>query len=138
MAKQSKGMPAAPESAPVAPPAPKEGGRASVALLIVLASICAVLALSGCAANSPLGKFTLDDAQQASSLAKAHNDPAAQKCYDAIAAAIAAMPIAPAIPGLLYVNQMARDAQYDVAGLVIACQGVLPIKAIPVMSISFP
>lgn len=97
-----------------------------------------ILALGGCAANSPLGKFTVDDAQAASGLAKSHNDVAAQKCYDAIASAVKTMPEAPMIPGLLYVNQVARDAQYDIAGLITVCQGVLPIKAIPVMTISLP
>ncbi len=90
------------------------------------------IALSGCAlpiasSNTPLGKFTLQDAQGASALAKQNGDTAGQKCYDYIASAVEAAGAVPFTPGLLYLNEIRRTAANSTAGLATACAGVLPI-----------
>lgn len=123
----------APAPAPTEPAKNAQGGWTRLLNLCMLALAAIVVALLfGCAgpivnSNTPLGKFTLQDAQGASALAKQRGDVAGQKCYDYIAESLAAAAAVPFTPGLLYLNELRRTAAEATNGLAAACGGVLPI-----------
>lgn len=90
--------------------------------------------LSGCAAfgpSSPIGALTLSDAESASALAKANNDVAGEKCYDAVAAQIKANGAASGAVGILYLNEVKRTSASIQSNLAASCGGVLPITVAP-------
>lgn len=97
---------------------------------LILASILA-LSLAACSQSSGIGKFTYDDAVAADNLAKAAGDTVASTCYEQIEKDIPAT-AAPKNPGLLYLNQEARQTKQSLGPLITACNGVLPLKVVPV------
>lgn len=103
------------------------------ALLLAL-----MIALTGCAGlvtpTTPLGKFTLDDATNASKLAKADGSPAAllrAKCYDYIAAQVNANANSQFVPGFLTLNELKFNAVSSATNLGSECGGVLPLVIAP-------
>jgi hypothetical protein len=92
------------------------------------------LALSACAGlstSTPLGAFVKADADSALALAKSANDVAAATCYQYISDSISTD--RPAGFGLLYLNQIKRGSQTNLQGMLGACNGVIPLKAVPVI-----
>lgn len=98
---------------------------------LLIFTIC--LSITGCAGiitpSTPIGKFTLSDAENASKLAKADGSPAAlhrAQCYDYIANQVqsAANSI---VPGLLTLNEEKYQAINSAMSFGTACGGVLPM-----------
>ena len=115
------------EDKPAEKPVTPQSGFVSLALLFILAAVSALL-LTSCAANTPLGKLTVDDAQAALDLAKSNNysgSAQAQACYSTIIASIPKT--APLLQGVLYINETLRQDKIAMANIAMACQGVLPV-----------
>lgn len=97
-------------------------------LIVAIASV-----LTGCAGiistSTPLGKFTLADAQNASKLAKDEGSPAALRraqCYDYIAGQVQAAANT-ITPGLLTLNEEKYQAINMGLSFGSVCGGVLPM-----------
>jgi hypothetical protein len=100
---------------------------------LLIASLLAIsIQLTGCAAieKSPIGQFTLADAQTASAMAKAANDTAAQKCYDYLASSIQSSGQTGTC-GLLCLNETKRTAITATTNLGQSCGGVIPLIVAP-------
>ena len=98
-----------------------------------------VVALAGCSNMAPqtnnpklgpIGNFTLNDAQNASKIAKTENTPQSLRraqCYDYIADQILAAANSVFTPGFLTLNEEKYVANNSATSFGEACGGVLPL-----------
>lgn len=119
---------------PPTPAPPNQTGFVNIAMIKALAIAIILLLfaiyLSGC---QSLSKFTLGDAKAAGALAQASGDVAGQRCYSAIADQVAATSAVANTAGLLFLNQEKRDMERMLGIIQTNCNGVLPLKQLPLI-----